>query len=265
MIALISFSPVYLLSSSKKLVYIREQFIGLTDQQYIFYYTAILSLVFYFILIVKHLWSSYQDRNRPSDQIKQIYKWLLIYSLMLILICSLAVLRIFIGITSETAQWIPLLITIFIYYISFEAIRRPELFQPKTNKYSQSKAKNADLEQMIETVSHLIETEKLYLNEHVSIQDLAKKAQLNVNDLSRALNELLSMNYFDFINSFRLKLAKQMLSSSDFAHYSIEGIGSEAGFKSKASYYAAFKKQLQMTPLEYRSQTVQVSKSKPTD
>ncbi|MCB0279865.1 MAG: AraC family transcriptional regulator, partial [Calditrichaeota bacterium] len=264
LITVIAFLPVYNLSAAQKLVYIRDQFIGLKDQQYIFYYSSIASFVVYFVAVIRHLIQSYYRYDRPADEVKQIVKWLFAYSAIILLIGLVAILRIFIGISNETTQWIPLIISLFIYLISYEAIRKPELFKAmQIEKYSSSKASSDELKSMIQTVSDLVKQEKMYLKEHVSIQALAKQAGFNVNDLSRALNEVLQQNYFDFINSFRLELATQLLSDPDYAHYSIEGIGSEAGFKSKASFYSAFKKQLAMTPMEFREKAVQLSKSEP--
>jgi len=43
-----------------------------------------------------------------------------------------------------------------------------------------------------------------------------------------------------------------MLQDLDFDNYTITAIGLESGFNSKTSFYAAFKKFTNKTPVEYR-------------
>ncbi|NJN50097.1 MAG: AraC family transcriptional regulator [Polaribacter sp.] len=66
-------------------------------------------------------------------------------------------------------------------------------------------------------------------------------------------------NFTDFINQFRVDFAKQMLGNKEFKNYTITAIGLEAGFNSKSSFYAIFKKFTNVTPLEFQKKAVQDS------
>lgn len=62
-----------------------------------------------------------------------------------------------------------------------------------------------------------------------------------------------SLNFNNYINSYRVALAKQILKSSKASTLSIEGIGVESGFRSKTTFYSAFKKNVNMTPAQYKN------------
>jgi len=50
------------------------------------------------------------------------------------------------------------------------------------------------------------------------------------------------MNFYDFVNQYRVEEAKQKLISSDYDHLSVLGIAFDCGFKSKPSFNRYFKK-----------------------
>jgi YesN/AraC family two-component response regulator len=60
------------------------------------------------------------------------------------------------------------------------------------------------------------------------------------------------MNFFEFINSFRIEEAKTRLSLSNAAMTKIDAIADETGFNSRASFYEVFKKYTGTTPANYR-------------
>ena len=69
--------------------------------------------------------------------------------------------------------------------------------------------------------------------------------------LSQVLNEGMEINYSDFVNGYRIELAKQKLKEEKYRHYSIFAIGMECGFTNKTTFNRTFKKVTGMTPSEY--------------
>jgi AraC-like DNA-binding protein len=55
------------------------------------------------------------------------------------------------------------------------------------------------------------------------------------------------------VNNYRVEEAKGVLENPENDHLSIEGIGFDAGFKSRSAMYSAFKKQTGHTPGHFRS------------
>ncbi|HWA32672.1 MAG TPA: helix-turn-helix domain-containing protein, partial [Cyclobacteriaceae bacterium] len=98
----------------------------------------------------------------------------------------------------------------------------------------------------------LVEEEKLYLNERLRLRDVA--AKMNVPDylLSQIINDVAGRSFTELINLYRVDEVKARLASPSFANLTVEAIGSDSGFSSKASFYAAFKRHTGITPKEYR-------------
>jgi AraC-like DNA-binding protein len=77
--------------------------------------------------------------------------------------------------------------------------------------------------------------------------------KLNVlpKQLSQVINEKTGQNFNQFINTFRVEESKILLGSSQFNKLTIDAISEKSGFKSKSTFYEAFKAQMSMTPKQY--------------
>lgn len=103
----------------------------------------------------------------------------------------------------------------------------------------------------------LLEQEKIYRNPDLSLATLAGHLNTSPRSLSRTISEGTSMNFFELINSYRVKEVQRNLLSEDYKHYAILSLGLEAGFKSKSTFYDAFKKNTGMTPSQYKKSNSQ--------
>ena len=81
---------------------------------------------------------------------------------------------------------------------------------------------------------------------------VAEQLNISANYLSRLINALSKSNFSELINRYRVEEAKRALAHPDFSSYTVEGVGYEAGFKSKSAFYSAFKKHTGSTPIEFR-------------
>ena len=105
----------------------------------------------------------------------------------------------------------------------------------------------------IEAKLQVLMTEKqLFKNPSLKLKTLAEELQISSHLLSQFLNDNLNRNFSEFINEYRVKSACQLLQEAP--QFTIEGIGKEVGFRSKASFYNAFKKQFGITPSQYAKQ-----------
>lgn len=93
--------------------------------------------------------------------------------------------------------------------------------------------------------------EKPYLEPKITIAELSHRTQIPVNQLSKVINEQLGLNFFDFINSYRVEEFKQLVHDNRFEHFTLLGLAFEAGFNSKSTFNAIFKKFTEQTPSEY--------------
>jgi AraC-like DNA-binding protein len=121
-------------------------------------------------------------------------------------------------------------------------------------KYQKS---NLTAEQAIELEQQLLafmQTQKPYRQNNLTIQELARQLELPKHRLSQLLNEQLGKSFYDFVNEYRVEEVKRLLHDPRYGHYSTLGMAEEAGFNSKATFNAVFKKMTGMTPSEYARQ-----------
>jgi AraC-like DNA-binding protein len=113
---------------------------------------------------------------------------------------------------------------------------------------------NENLIQLKSRLTRLMEAERLFLNNELGLPDLAEEMAISVHDLSYLLNEGFGMNFFQFINTYRIKEAKRLLLSEKYKHLNILGIAYNAGFNSKTTFNTAFKKETGLSPSQYMQQ-----------
>lgn len=113
------------------------------------------------------------------------------------------------------------------------------LDQPLHN--SKQKLKELDL---------LMTTEKPYLNQKLRMEDLMTGTGLSKHSISKLLNQEYKHGFSQYIKEYRIKEAKHLIQTRP--ELSLEGIGFEAGFSSKSSFFEAFKKVTKCTPTAYR-------------
>ena len=142
----------------------------------------------------------------------------------------------------------PLLIGIVLVYF----LGKHPLLKKFRRKYKTSNLDPGKAEKYLKKLLYVIEVEKVYRDEDLSLQSLAEKLSIPPRELSQVINEGLDMNYSNFINSYRIEEAKNLLFSPGENHYSILDIAYEVGFNSKAVFNRAFKKFTGMTPSQFR-------------
>jgi ligand-binding sensor domain-containing protein/AraC-like DNA-binding protein len=106
-------------------------------------------------------------------------------------------------------------------------------------------------------LKHLMEVEKVYRDEQISLQSLAQKIPTKPYILSQVLNERLNRSFYDFINYYRIEEAKKILKSQRKAHLKITVVGEEVGFNTTTVFYKVFKEYTGMTPRQYKKQASQ--------
>lgn len=94
--------------------------------------------------------------------------------------------------------------------------------------------------------------EKPFLYSAITLDEIAKRMAINRSYLSNTINEHFGKNFNEFINEYRIMIARQLLTDLTMNHFSIEGIGQMAGFNSKSTFYSCFKKSTGLTPSYYR-------------
>lgn len=106
-----------------------------------------------------------------------------------------------------------------------------------------------------ELTFHEIETfvndNDYFIKKEASLKDLANQLKIHPNQISKTINSDFGSNFSHYINSKRVNLAKKRLIDPHFSHLTIEAIGDTVGFKSKSSFYNAFKKVSNISPSQF--------------
>ncbi len=130
-------------------------------------------------------------------------------------------------------------------------IRKYIYFRKIENKYKHSNLQHHQAEEYMDALLKLMDEEKPYLDEELSLKGLAEKLSVAPRHLSQMVNERLNRNFSDFINGYRVEEAKKYLSDPRSEHSVLE-VCFEVGFNSRTSFYRAFKKVTGMSPTEYK-------------
>ncbi len=128
-----------------------------------------------------------------------------------------------------------------------------EINQNENLKYKKNILSSEQSEIIIQKLKQAMETDKLYRNSEIRLAMLADTLQENANYVSQIINQKFGQNFYDFINAYRIDEAKERLKSPQYEHLTIEAIGYEVGFKSKSTFYTAFKKNTALTPIEFKN------------
>ncbi len=95
---------------------------------------------------------------------------------------------------------------------------------------------------------------KLYLDPNLNMHDLAKQCQLPTRQLSQYLNQYKQLNFFDYVNAFRVDHLKALLASAESSQYTINALVEQSGFRSTSTAYSAFKKRVGKTPAQFKKE-----------
>ncbi|GAB3643750.1 helix-turn-helix domain-containing protein [Spirosoma arcticum] len=104
-----------------------------------------------------------------------------------------------------------------------------------------------------EQLTQLMVTRKPYLDNTLNLPQLAGMMNLSTHDLSALINTGLGMNFYQFVNTYRVEESKRLLTDPAYAHLSMVGIAYEAGFNSKTVFNTTFKASTGLSPTAYRS------------
>ncbi|RZL07451.1 MAG: AraC family transcriptional regulator, partial [Hymenobacter sp.] len=163
-----------------------------------------------------------------------------------------------------------------VFYLAYYALRQPEVFafpapvraeiqelwqpespalpDPAPSSPKQARLSPSQVAYWQQRLNQLLETEKVYLEADLSLPALAQRAGLSTHELSYVLNEGFGVNFFQFINAYRVAEAQRLLASAQHQHLSLVGIAFEAGFSSKTTFNTTFKKVTGLTPSQFLQQ-----------
>ncbi len=117
-------------------------------------------------------------------------------------------------------------------------------------QYRHKKINQQQFTNVHQKLTDLMETENLYRNPDLSLELLADRLSVSRHFLSQMLNDNLKKSFHEYVNEYRIEEACRILAEN--MPYSMEAIGYEVGFRSRSSFFSAFKKLKGTTPSKYQ-------------
>jgi AraC-like DNA-binding protein len=132
-------------------------------------------------------------------------------------------------------------------FVSTEDIKLLSQFQEYyLKKYSISNLKKIGLQ-----IENTLKSDEKFRDPEYSVEHLADSLEIHPKDLSYIINAHFKIRFTELVNKYRVSYAKSFMESDDAKHLTIEGMASLSGFRSKSTFYRAFKKYEGCTPSEY--------------
>lgn len=117
-------------------------------------------------------------------------------------------------------------------------------------KYKKSALTEAQLDVYLIKLNHLMNTQRVYLYQDLSLLKLAKLMRVPKHHITQVLNIKLKMNFYQYVNGFRIVDVCILLEENSID--TLENIALQSGFNSKSSFNRHFKAVKGLTPSEYR-------------
>ena len=120
----------------------------------------------------------------------------------------------------------------------------------KRISYENSYLKSVNVKVVLDHLMILMEKEKAFCDEDISLPKLARELQVSPHQLSELLNIRLQKNFNTFINEYRVKEAQGLLVQEP--QRSVISVAHAVGFETSSAFYNAFKKNTGLSPTKFR-------------
>lgn len=119
--------------------------------------------------------------------------------------------------------------------------------------YKKSGLQKQDLENIFNVLERIMTDNKLFLEPSLSLKELSDKVKIPQHHITQTLNTYAKQSFYDYVNTYRVKLFIEKLKKGDSDNFSLLGIAFDCGFNSKSSFNRIFKKHTDCSPSEYKN------------
>ncbi|MEQ9424524.1 MAG: helix-turn-helix domain-containing protein [Cyclobacteriaceae bacterium] len=107
------------------------------------------------------------------------------------------------------------------------------------------------LKEIMEIVDEKVNADRLYTNPELKISDVAELVRIPIHQISAAINQVRSQNFFEYINTYRINAVKENMANPEYRNFTLMAIANEFGFNSNTSFHRIFRKYTGKTPKAY--------------
>ena len=207
--------------------------------------------------------------KKDLNWIKQLVIGVLI---VIIVDTSASIYVLIVGEIEEEPYFTMVAIVLMIFFLSYKGFTQSKILLPdflleeeptftkqvekKTPSHHLVNSSDEEIERLKTRLQEVLEIEKPYLNEDLTLGALAEMIPTTDKKLSALLNHNMEISFYDLINSYRLEEVKSKMMNPAFDKYTFLAIAYDSGFKSKTSFNRVFKKSTGLSPSQYKKQFV---------
>ncbi|MEL6142103.1 MAG: helix-turn-helix domain-containing protein [Bacteroidota bacterium] len=205
---------------------------------------------------------SYINTGKKRHRLNWLYHYTIIFLGAILLAATVLLGLIATDQYGEMYEFCLLLVyELFVLILVYQSIRRSAYSGWLANRLYGSDAKpEAELRQLFNQVEYFFKHQRPYLRADLKLTDIAKACSISENELSQVFTQFLRTSYYDYVNQYRLKAFEEALQSENGQRFTIGGLATKCGFKSKTSLYRVFREKHGTTPAAYlKSQGAAIS------
>ncbi len=249
-------SPFYVLGAEKKLQVVTE---GQTWAYATFPNYAIWIVIAFMFFYAFLTYFNFAHQKRIGFRQNKWLNWFVGSYFGFAFVFALYIFLVRFGIMEPSYDYlIDLGIVFFIGMLAFFGFVQPEIFEGKTIKevipfikYKKTGLSPALSLEMKQKLLDIMQREKPHLNNELRLDDISRLMNLSRNHTSQIINEHFNLSFFDFVNRYRIKEAKNLLMKNADNKLTMTQIAYDVGFNNRASFYKAFKKFTDFNPSDY--------------
>lgn len=259
-IFIIVFIPIYSLSAGEKL----DIMLGVGAYNEHPYLTTITIIKLVSLVVYGYLTFKVYKRNAIASAKTSIKKLKLqktimiihtIYALFYGLYGIVIIQNVFSGIFFNVQLFA---MTTLVLYVGYVAYANPQVLVGvpiSSLKATKKKYKNSGLTpsfslELKEQLVTLLENEKVYRQNTIKLESIAKRLGTTRHNASQVINEHFGLNFFELINKYRVEEAMELLKDTN-NDLNIIDIAYEVGYNNKVTFNKSFKRFCNLTPSQF--------------
>lgn len=122
----------------------------------------------------------------------------------------------------------------------------------ETSSNSFKKKVTEEDRQIMTCVAQKMRVEQVYRESDLTMDSLAERLGVSRHSLSGAINRSTGANFYQYINSFRIKEAVTLISENDHKELYVDELYGRVGFNNRTTFYRVFKQLTGLSPTEFQ-------------
>lgn len=199
----------------------------------------------------------YRHTRLPGASRRGTRRWLGFFAVVGMAAWVTSLVTVAVGLSPISESLVQFVVAMLLFAVGYAGMFAPDILYavsaPDPRKYSRSPLDEEASRAMFERLLAVMREKKPYRSPDLDLQQLAALTGLQPHHLSQIVNERAGLNYYRFVNRFRVDEATRLLSDPETSGRKLIAIAEEAGFNSLATFNRVFKDATGCSPSVYRS------------